>query len=264
MVSAAKLRRAQSRMTSARPYSQKMQGLLAQMVRLIEGYPHPAFKPREKVQKAEFFILTSDRGLCGGFNGNLLRRVETFMREKRTTCEEIKISVAGRKGREFFRARRRELDQFLTGLPEAFPFEEALKMAQELIAGYQEGKFDEYYLVYNYFQSALSQEVRIQKLLPLEVPPAEKVGNYTPEYLYEPTRDKLLEALVPRALATMIRQAFLESVAGEYGARMVAMDNATRNSSEMIFDLTLQMNRLRQAAITRELMDIVNGAESLK
>jgi len=264
MVSAAKLRRAQTRLVSARPYVTKMQSILGQMLQLIEGIPHPIFEKRESVKKIEFLIVTSDRGLCGGFNGNLLRRVERFIKEKKSTCEEIKISVVGRKGREYFRARKMEPDHFITGIPEDMPFEQARKIAEDLMAGYQEGRFDEFYIAYNYFRSAISQEVRIEPLLPLMIPAAEKHEGYVPEYLYEPSRTKVLEDLIPRALATIIRRAFLESVAGEYGARMIAMDNATNNSREMIYDLTLKMNRIRQAAITTELMDIVNGAESLK
>ncbi len=268
MVAAAKLRRAQNRLINARPYSKKMEELLSHLVGLIEGTPHPLFERREEVKVAEFLILTSDRGLCGGFNGNLLRRVEDFLKEKGTTCPEVRISVVGRKGRDFFRARKREPNKLITGLPEAIPFEETLKIAEELTEGYREGKFDEFFIVYNYFRSAISQEIRIERILPLSAAAFAKQAaapsSFVPEYLYEPKRSELLGRLIPRALANIIRKAFLESVAGEYGARMVAMDNATNNSTEMIFRLTLQMNRLRQAAITKELMDIVNGAESLK
>lgn len=265
MVSASKLRRAQTRLINARPYVSRMQETLGQLLQFIEGVPHPIFEKREQVKKIEVMILTSDRGLCGGFNSNLLRRVEAFIREKRANVEEVKISVVGRKGREYFRARKREPDNIVTGLPEDMPFEQALKMAGDFVTGYQEGKFDELYLAYNYFKSAISQEIRIEPLLPLSLSSTSSSSkDYVPEYLYEPSRQKVLENLLPRALAAAIRRAFLESVAGEYGARMVAMDNATNNSREMIFDLTLQMNRLRQAAITTELMDIVNGAEALK
>src|SRR3989338_858479 len=222
MVAAAKLRRAQTRLVNARPYANKMNELLAHMVDLIGEKGHPIFQKREETKAAEFLILSSDRGLCGGFNGNLLRPVREDLR-----------------------------------------FEESLKLAEDLVAGYTEGRFDEFYLVYNYFQSAISQEVRIERLLPLEFPARPETG-YLPEYLYEPSREALLKDLVLRALATIIHRAFLESVTGEFAARMVAMDNATNNSKEMIYDLTLQMNRLRQAAITKELMDIVNGSESLK
>lgn len=263
MVAAAKLRRAQTRLVSARPYALKVEELLSHLVQLVEGTPHPVFARREPVEKAEFLVLTSDRGLCGGFNGNLLRKVEQFLKEKGTVCRDIRLTVVGRKGRDFFRSRRREPQQVLTGIADGFTFDQALKMAEDTIAGYQEGRFDEFFLVYNYFRSAISQEIRIERILPFQVPQVRQEG-YLPEYLYEPSRTNFLEKLIPRALAAILQRAFLESIAGEYGARMVAMENATNNSSDMIHKLTLQMNRLRQAAITKELMDIVNGAESLK
>src|SRR3989338_4593733 len=263
MVAAAKLRRAQTRLVNARPYANKMNELLAHMVDLIGEKGHPIFQKREETKAAEFLILSSDRGLCGGFNGNLLRRVETFLKEKTSVCPVVRVSVMGRKGRDFMKSRKRELEKLLPAVREDLRFEESLKLAEDLVAGYTEGRFDEFYLVYNYFRSAISQEVRIERLLPLEFPARPETG-YLPEYLYEPSREALLKDLVLRALATIIHRAFLESVTGEFAARMVAMDNATNNSKEMIYDLTLQMNRLRQAAITKELMDIVNGSESLK
>ncbi len=264
MVAAAKLRRAQMRLVNARPYADQMRDLLGNMMRLIEGISHPVFEKRENPRRAEFLIVTSDRGLCGGFNGNLLRRVDEFLREKGTACPEIRVRVIGRKGRDFFRARHREPDELLAGIREEVKFEEAMKIARDLIVAYEAGKVDEFYLVYNYFRSAISQEIRIERVLPFETPPPIEGAPYLPEYLYEPSRQGILDRLVPRALATVIYRAFLESIAGEFGARMVAMDNATNNCTEMIYDLTLLMNRLRQAAITKELMDIVNGAESLK
>lgn len=271
MVSAAKLRRAQTRLINARPYADKMKEILSRVVSLMENKSHPLFEKREKVKVVQYLILTSDRGLCGGFNGNLLRRIEKVLLEKQKLSSEqspleVKVDLVGRRGRDYFRSRHRKPDQFLTGFPEDMPFEQALKMANDFISGYREGKFDELYLVYNYFRSAISQEIRIEKILPLETPSSKESesSEYLPQHLYEPSQSEVLEKLIPRALAITIRRAFLESTAGEYGARMVAMDNATRNSSDMIFNLTLQMNRLRQAAITKELMDIVNGAESLK
>ncbi len=270
MVAAAKLRRAQTRLISARPYSAKMHDLLNHMIPLVGEKAHPAFQRRDEVKKAVFLVLTSDRGLCGGFNGNLLRKVEAFLKEKVATIPDIRVHVVGKKGRDFFKSRKREPEQVITGVQDNYPFEEALKIANDLLAGYQEDRFDEFYLVYNFFRSAISQEVRIEKVLPFAVAakpgqPAPASGDkYVPEYLYETSRQEILERLIPRALATTIHRAFLESIAGEFGARMVAMDNATNNSSDMIGSLTLQMNRLRQAAITKELMDIVNGAESLK
>jgi F-type H+-transporting ATPase subunit gamma len=272
MVAAAKLRRAQTRLISARPYSTKMNDLLGNMVKLIGPKAHPIFQTREEVKKAEFLVLTSDRGLCGGFNGNLLRKVDAFLKTQQTKTPEITLTVVGKKGRDFFRSRKREPENIITGIPDNFPFEEALKIAEQQIAGYQEGRFDEFYLVYNFFRSAISQETRIEKILPLSfqapanvAPAAAQSGEkYVPEYIYEPSREAILEKLIPRAVATIIHRAFLESIAGEFGARMMAMENATNNSKEMIASLTLEMNRLRQAVITTELMDIVNGAESLK
>ena len=266
MVSAAKLRRAQNRLINARPYANKMQEVLTNLFRLLpeqELKSHPLLQKREEVKAAEFLIITSDRGLCGGFNGNLLRRIDHVLKEKNEVIPQVRITVSGRRGRDYFRARKKEPDQFITGIPEDVPFEKTLEMAQDLITGYKEGRFDEFYIVYNYFRSAISQEIRIEKLLPFEFTPEEST-TYLPSHIYEPSRAEVLNDLIPRSLAIMIRRAFLESIAGEYGARMVAMDNATSNSSDMIYDLTLQMNRLRQAAITTELMDIVNGAEALK
>ncbi len=266
MVAAAKLRRAQLRLINARAYSDKMKSLINDMVVLMEKPPHGIFEPREEVKKAEFLIITSDRGLCGGFNGNLLRRTEATIRESQQRYESVRLAVIGRKGRDFFRSRHREPDQLISGIQESLPFDEALRMAEEIIQGYQEGRFDEFYLAYNYFKSAISQEIRIEKILPFAKPEKSDAGEalYVPEYLYEPSQTALLEKLVPRALATVIRRAYLESVAGEFGARMMAMDNATSNCVDMIGSLTLLMNRIRQAAITKELMDIVNGAEALK
>ncbi len=269
MVAAAKLRRAQTRLTAARPYSGKMNELLQNLVQTVGEKAHPIFRAHDEVKKAEFLILTSDRGLCGGFNGNLLRKAEKFLKEKSLTIPEINITVVGKKGRDFLRSRKREPQNIITGILDQHPFEESLKIAEDLIAGFKEGRFDECYLVYNFFHSAISQEVKIDRILPLSVtvaaaPEVQASSEYIPDYIYEPSREAILNELVPRALATMIHRAFLESIAGEFGARMVAMDNATRNSVEMIGSLTLQMNRLRQAVITKELMEIISGAESLK
>ncbi|MBI2981713.1 MAG: ATP synthase F1 subunit gamma [Deltaproteobacteria bacterium] len=259
MVAAAKLRRAQTRLMNARPYAEQVEVLLGNIARMLPH--HPLFKKRDGVKRAEFLILTSDRGLCGGFNGNLLRRVEDFLKTECTRYEEVRIHMVGKKGRDFFRARGRELATVETGLYDKMNFEKALKIADDILGGYQEGRFDHCYLVSNRFKSAISQEVRIDRLLPMEPKPLEQ---YLPEYLYEPSSQELVGQILLRGVATIIHRAFLESVASEVGARMAAMENATNNCSDMIYRLTLQLNRARQAAITRELMDIVNGAEALK
>ena len=259
MVAAAKLRRAQTRLMNARPYADTMKELLHRAAALGGG--HPVFQPREEARRAEFLVLTSDRGLCGGFNGNLLRRIEDFLRGEGTRYPDVAVRVIGKKGRDFFKSRKRELASVETGLYEKFRFEDAQKMADDFLQGYTEGRFDHCYLVYNRFRSAISQEIQIERILPVELKALER---FVPEYLYEPSRAGVLETMIPRAIAAAVHRAFLESMAGEFGARMAAMENATNNCSDMIYRLTLQLNRVRQAAITKELMDIVNGAEALK
>lgn len=259
MVAAAKLRRAQTRLMNARPYAEQIGNLIGHLAQLAAT--HPLFKRREETKRAEFFILTSDRGLCGGFNGNLLRRIEDFLNLEAKKYEEVRIHMIGKKGRDFFRARKRELASIETGIYDQMNYEKAAKMAEDFLSGYEAEKFDHCYLVYNRFQSAISQEIRIDRVLPIEPKP---LDGYLPEYIYEPSRETLVREILTRGIAMLIHRAFLESVASELGARMAAMENATNNCSDMIYRLTLQLNRVRQAAITKELMDIVNGAEALK
>ncbi|MDO8462186.1 MAG: ATP synthase F1 subunit gamma, partial [Deltaproteobacteria bacterium] len=273
MVSAAKLRRAQQRLVAARPYTAKLDLLVKNVAQryqqaVADGKPIvqiPLLKKSEVIQKAEFFILTSDRGLCGGFNGNLLRRTEDFIKKGRGTYQDITLSVVGKKGRDFFRARQVPTGKILTGLYDGFDFDQAMKLATEIAEGYQNGLFDSFFLVYNGFKSAISQEVRFEPLLPITLTDEKQdLREVGVEAIYEPSLSEVLEKLLPQWLATRIYAAFLESIASEQGARMAAMENATNNCRDMIYRLTLQLNRIRQAAITKELMDIVNGAESLK
>jgi F-type H+-transporting ATPase subunit gamma len=258
-VAAAKLRRSQMRLMQARPYADKTAELLGSVASLSKG--HPLLEARENPKVAEFIILTSDRGLCGGFNGNLLRRIERFLKNPELPYKEVNINMIGKKGRDFFKARNRELASVQTGMYEDFQFEKAMKIANDFVTGFSTGKFDHLYLVYNHFKSAITQEVKIIRVLPVESKPIE---GFVPEYIYEPSRGENLEKLIPQSLATMVYRAFLESIAGELGARMAAMDSATNNCSDLISKLTLKLNRARQATITTELMDIVNGAEAIK
>ncbi|MBI4196803.1 MAG: ATP synthase F1 subunit gamma [Deltaproteobacteria bacterium] len=259
MVAAAKLRRAQQRVVQARPYSMRVEEMLQYVAALSPL--HPLLQERENPTRAEYLILTSDRGLCGGFNGNLLRRIEEQIRQPDLNYTETRLHVIGKKGRDFFKSRSRDLASCETGLYEKFEFGQAEKMADDFIRGYLEEKFDHLYLVYNYFKSAISQEVRIERILPVR---RQSLSDYLPEYLYEPDRDTILETLIRKSLGTLVYRAFLESMASELGARMSAMESATNNCSDFIYRLTLQLNRARQASITKELMDIVNGAEALK
>lgn len=269
MVAAAKLRRAQQAVVASRPYANSLGQVIAQISEKGESGAHPLFVAKESPKKASFLMYTSNRGLCGGFNSNLLRRSERQFAENFTHLELLDIQMIGKKGRDFYRSRKRSPSEIFLKWADSFTFEEASEVAGKMIAGFLEGQFDEYYLVFNQFKSALSQEVTFQKLLPFQ-PEGEKKKENSNEalnlvdYIYEPSRQQVLDYLIPKVLATHIYRAHLESVASELGARMTAMENATGNANDMISRLTLQYNRARQASITKELMDIVNGAESIK
>ena len=264
MVSAAKLKRAQDAITAARPYAKKMREVVeAVAVRSEEGV-HPLLSAREGTKLA-LVVLTSDRGLCGGFNSNLLRAANRFLAENRQHHEEIVVFVVGRKARDFFRRRRVELRREYVGVLGSLSYAHAEQLSKDLVEGFLAGDFDEVRLVFNEFRSAISQVVRFETLFPLAIERKEGAGTTTEiDYLYEPSRKAILAALLPKYVETQIFRVLLESVAGEHGARMTAMDSATNNAVEMIARLTLQMNRARQAAITKELMEIIGGAEALK
>lgn len=257
MVAAAKLRRAQQAVVHARPYANYLQQIMISMASSQES--HPLFQESLQPTKACFLIYTSNRGLCGGFNSSLLRKVETFLKSLSHHYKQIDIQMIGKKGRDFYKSKKRSLKDVL--LLDALSFEEAKKMALPMIDGFLKGHYDEYYLGYNRFKSALSQEVTIEKLLPIK---AVAKQTTTVDYLFEPSKKDVLETIIPKYVATQIYRAHLESNASELGARMTAMGSATTNAGEMMDKLTLQYNRLRQAAITKELMDIVNGAEAIK
>jgi F-type H+-transporting ATPase subunit gamma len=264
MVSAAKLKRAQDAITAARPYARRMREVVeAVAVRSEEG-AHPLLSAREGTKLA-LLVVTSDRGLCGGFNSNLLRAVHRFLAANRERHEEIVVFAVGRKAREFFRRRRVDIRQEYVNVLGQLSFAHAERLSKDLVGGFLAGDFDEVQLVFNEFRSAISQVVRFEKLFPISIERKEGEGT-TPEidYLYEPSREAILAALLPKYVETQIFRVLLESVAGEYGARMTAMDSATNNAVDMIARLTLQMNRARQAAITKELMEIIGGAEALK
>jgi F-type H+-transporting ATPase subunit gamma len=270
LVSAAKLRRAADAVARTRPYAQSLDEVLASLAGAradAELPPHPLMEVREP-RRIEVVLLTSDRGLCGGFNSNLIRRAQRFLVEEGPKYEEIQFSTIGRRGRDFARKRGIATRKDYVGFFGRLRFAMAREVATDLIAEYQTHKLDAVYLLYNQFKSAISQTITLVRLLPIVAPSTQKQpgpgGFITPEHLYEPSRPELLEHLIPKQLATQIWRALLESEASEHGARMTAMDSATKNASEMIGRLSLQYNRARQAAITKELMEIVSGAEALK
>jgi F-type H+-transporting ATPase subunit gamma len=261
MVSAAKLRRAQEAAVQARPYADKMIELLKNLSARVPREAHPLLKAREE-HKIDLVLFTSDRGLCGGYNANLIRAAESFTRRE-GSGKEINLVLVGRKGADHFRRRRAQIaDRHVNVL--ATPAEElASVIAEKVIERFIKGETDAVYVLYSHFRSALSQVPTLQKLLPVAVSETENPEQLT-EYLYEPGVEALLASLLPRVAEVAIFRALLEATASEHGARMTAMDSATSNASKMMGSLTLQMNRARQASITRELMEIVGTAEALK
>jgi F-type H+-transporting ATPase subunit gamma len=263
MVAASKLRRAQEAIVRARPYAQHMEAVLSSLATRADLTAHPLLAVREP-KKVELVLLTSDRGLCGGFNANVIRRAQQFLEEERAKSERIEISTLGRKGRDFSRRRKLDLRRDYVGIFEDLAFARAVEIAGELAQHYVQAELDAVYLLYNEFRSAISQRVSLIRLLPV-VARAVPEGSAQPtDYLYEPSRSAVLDTLLPRHMAMQLWRAMLESQASEHGARMTAMEAASKNATEMIDKLTLQFNRARQAAITKELMEIVSGAEALR
>jgi len=261
MVSAAKLRRAQEAVLAARPYAEKMAALLQNLSARVAAEAHPLLTAREE-KKVLLLLLTADRGLCGGYNSNLIRAAEGFLRSQRGE-KEIQLAVVGRKGVDYFRRRKVEMAERYINIG-ARPAEElAAELAEKLIARFLQGECDAVYMLYSRFRSALSQVPTMEKLVPVAAEKDEGEGQAT-EYLYEPGLEALLLSLLPKVVEVGIYRALLEASASEHGARMTAMDSATSNAAEMISTLTLQMNRARQASITKELLEVVSTAEALK
>ena len=268
MVSAAKLRRAQEAVVAARPYADKIQQVLASLARREDQEAHPLLAQRGR-GKALIVLVTSDRGLCGGFNANVSKAVERHIRANPDEFEQIDLLLIGRKGNDYLKRRPgmnifKVYENFLgTG---QVSYASASLIGKELVELFESEQYDAVFLAYNAFRSAISQEPRIVPLLPIvaEAGGASAGDEYLVDYLYEPSASAVLGQLLPKYVEVQIFRAFLESVASEHGARMSAMDSASKNASEMIGKLTLQYNRARQAAITKELMEIISGAESIK
>jgi len=257
MVAAARLRRCQEAVEQARPYAERMGSLVVMLASTEVEALHPLLAPREE-KRVHLVLFSSDRGLCGGYNTNLMRRADSFLRERGGAPT---VTVLGRKAAESFRRRRVAIEELLPG-PLAAPADEAAPgLAERLTARVLEGSTDAVYLIYSRFRSVLSQVPTVERLIPVGVSDAREELR---DYLYEPAAAPVLAAIAPRYVTAQIRRALLEAAASEQGARMTAMDSATRNASELIDRLTLEMNRARQAAITKELMEVVAGAEALK
>jgi F-type H+-transporting ATPase subunit gamma len=262
MVSAAKLRRAQEAAVAARPYAEKMTELLKNVTARVSGEVHPLLRASDE-KNIDLVLFTSDRGLCGGYNANLIRAAEAFIR-KNSGDKKIELTLVGRKGADHFRRRRAAIVDRYIGILATPADELAAQIAHKLIARFLNGETDAVYILYSRFRSALSQVPTLEKLLPIALTSNETEAQQLTEYLYEPGVQQLLASLLPRITDVAAQRALLEATASEHGARMTAMDSATSNAAKMIGSLTLQMNRARQASITRELMEIVGTAEALK
>jgi F-type H+-transporting ATPase subunit gamma len=263
MVSAAKLRRAQEAIVAARPYAAKMQQVLSSLALREEAEAHPLLMEREK-NRALVLLMTADRGLCGGFNANISKAAERFIRGNEAGFANYELTIIGRKGRDVLKSRAgMNIGKVYEQITSNISYPTAALIGQEVIEGYVAGQYDAVFIVFNAFRSAISQDATIQQLLPV-VPRAQDEGVPAVDYIYEPGRTEVLAQILPKHVEVQIFRALLESVASEHGARMSAMDSASKNASEMIGKLTLQYNRARQAAITKELMEIISGAESIK
>jgi F-type H+-transporting ATPase subunit gamma len=259
MVAAAKLRRAQEKAEAARPYARKIQEVIASIASGTTAVKHPMLQSRP-VKKTGYIVITSDRGLAGGYNSNMIRKVIQTINEKHKSQDEYAIFVIGRKGRDFFRKRNYPVLEEVVGLPENPTFSDIKRIASAAVQLFADEKIDELYLCYNEFRSAISQVPTVKRLLPLDAMKdnAERKVNYE----YEPSAEEVLAVLLPKYAETLVYSALLDANASFQGAQMTAMGNATDNATDMIDRLTLFYNRARQAAITQEMSEIVAGANA--
>jgi F-type H+-transporting ATPase subunit gamma len=265
MVASAKLKRAQSRILAFRPYGLKMREVVANLSRRVNRELHPLLQKRP-TKMVRVVVVTSDRGLCGAFNANIVRKALEFIRECEARGVKVEIGLVGRKGRDFFKRRHWPTHEPYVDIFDRLSYEHGMEIAQRALERYTKGEFDEAHIIYNEFKSALQQRVIVEQLFPIESleedgQPRETLGG---SYLYEPDELELLDPLLMKHLQAQTFRILLESSAAEQAARMAAMDGATRNAGEVIKKVTLYYNKTRQAAITKELMDIVGGAEALK
>jgi F-type H+-transporting ATPase subunit gamma len=260
MVSAAKLRRAQEAATAARPYADKLTDLLRHVAARGTETSHPLLQPRAEETTVHLLLVTADRGLCGAYNANLIRKAEALLAERGR--EHVRMTIVGRRGFDYFKRRAVTIVDKHINLFGGPTSDLARSIGERLAREFADGTCDAVYLIYNQFRSTLVQVPTQEQILPIAAPAASGAGTF--DYLYEPSAEVLLERLVQRYITVVIYRAFLEATASEHAARMTAMDSATSNASDMIDRLTLDMNRARQAAITKELMEIVAGAEALK
>ena len=262
LVAASKLRKAQQAILDARPYAIKMMDVINHLAARCNSDLHPLLDDREG-KRTLLLIITSDKGLCGGFNGSIIRKTAQYLKDN--DQNENSLIVAGKKGNDIFSNRPVTIVEDLVGWTKDFDYLKAQDIGGNLATMFSENKIDKVLVVYNEFKSVMQQEVVVEQLLPV-VPEKVEQGkdSVAMDYIYEPDEETILNVLLKRYVADVVYRAFLESSASEHGARMTAMDSASRNAGEMIDGLTLTYNKARQAYITKELIEIVNGAEALK
>jgi F-type H+-transporting ATPase subunit gamma len=258
MISAAKLRRAQEAIFAARPYARLMLQVLNSMATRAAPEYHPLLQEKGD-ERQLLVVITADKGLCGGFNANIIRLASRIIDQRRD--KKVELGLVGRKGRDHFRRRHLSVHSEHVGIFQALSYTTAQRIASELIEVFIDDRFDEIHIVFNEFKSVIQQRVVAEQLLPIEkrsLQPTQPAFDY----IYEPSPKAIFESLLPRHVETQVYRALLESIAAEHGARMTAMDAATNNAAEMIDRLTLHMNKVRQAAITKEIIEVVSGASS--
>lgn len=269
MVAAAKLRRAQEAILASRPYAYRIYSILLGLFQQ-QGVSHPLLVERPE-KKIRLIVLAGDRGLCGSFNANIFKEAQRFIKEKKSENVEVVLDVIGKKANDFFK-KRHPIETHHEGLLGSATFPRVAEIANELLEAFKKEELDAIYIVYNEFKSAISQTVATERLIPISADVPEGVagiwatqeGAQMKDYLFEPDKETLLQEIVPRHFRMQFFRCVLESIASEHGARMSAMENATKNASEMIGSLTLEYNKARQEKITKELMEIVGGVEAMK
>jgi F-type H+-transporting ATPase subunit gamma len=275
MVAAAKLRRAQEKAESSRPYTETLKNTMANLADIAADVQNPLLEVHDQVKRVAYVLVTADGGLCGAYNTNLIKKTEEIMAAETREVEQVVVAV-GSKGRNYFK-KRDLIDAEYVHLGDSFSYMDTKAIADYIIESYKTSRFDEVYVIYAKFVNVLRQVPTSTRILPVEAPEAagtdsakpdtndgKGVPYYAMEYLYEPSAEFILSALIPRYIGSLVYNAMLEGKASELGARMTAMSSATENAGDMISSLTLAMNKVRQAAITDEILDIVGGAEALK
>ena len=264
MVSAAKLRRAQDAILSARPFAKKMLEVLNSLATRADAEAHPLLRAREP-QNVDVIVISADKGLCGSFNANIMKKAEDFLGD--VDSDVLDLQLVGKKSRDYFKRRSYNIRHEFVDIFRDLTYDTAGSVARPIIERYSdeeaEERVDAVYLIYNEFKNVMQQDVVVEQLLPIQKLEFEKPEEEI-DYIYEPTAAEIYDAVIPRHVEYQVWHALLESAAAEHAARMTAMENASKNASELIEQLTLTMNKVRQATITREILEIVSGAEAIK